>query len=282
MFKLIFVLLASITLWSADSQVDLRIDTNPFVPQQNSSLNVTSTNSVTFSEGNRGLLFSPEMTFHLAGAVDFSLTTAHRHRFKNFILGHNVFLDRTHIDDLQIDQIGTGLDFLAKDFDVRFNYYHPLTQAKETAIYPNKWVDSEVFFKTKYFGVGTGPLYNIDRKDWALHSRVVVPLKTFSVHVGALCGGGDWAQSKVVFSVSFHLFKPRVADRMITPPCHLQRSSFYYTSMYVPPEAPEALKSYIIEKVGKKGIFNPKVGDYLDTVEEGIALQDRDVEKKDE
>lgn len=273
MYTLFFFLIASLSIFGAESQVDLRIDSNPLIPNQRSSLNVTSTNFVDFMEGKHGALLTPEMTFHVNGNTDFSVTMAHRHKFKNVVWGHSVFLDRTHLDFCQLDQVGTGLDLLTNFFDVRLNYYHPLTRFKYPIIFPNRWVDSEVFFKTKFFGVGTGPLYNIDTKTWALHSRIVVPLKTFSIHLGALCGSGPWADSKAVLSVSFHLFRPKTMNRMATPASHLQRSSFYYTSAYVPPELVQKVAPWPVRKSYAKSISPLSAEKYLDFVEETITLQ---------
>lgn len=272
MKKLIAFLSTAITcVFAADSQVDLRIDSNPYDLSGKSSFNVVTTTALQTDSEAHAALFTPEMSFYTNGGIDFSVTAAHRHRFKNIVWGHNVFFDRTNVGGQFCDQVGTGLDLLTNRWDFRANYYHPITDFGYSPLKACKWIDSEIFFKTKYFGVGTGPLYNVDMKNWALHSRLVVPFKDFSLNLGGICGGGETGIAQVLFSISFHIFKPRSNDTLITPPCHIQKASIYYNSVY-------ALQNASHEDVlnGKVRIdYNPNIVTYIEQSEEEMAFQDK-------
>ena len=225
--------------YAADSQVDVRIDTDPNNLQNRSSFNITTTTSQEFGT-DHALLFTPEMTFYNDGSVDFSIGAGHRHNWKGLAFGHHVFFDRSTVGALCLDQVGTGVDVLSDRVDFRANYYHPCTKATDGGFFTVKscrWADAEFFFKTPYFGVGTGPLYNLDFKNWAIHSRLVVPLRDCSVSVGAIAGQGGYGQA--LLSVSFHLFKPKSKGNLTAPSCHVQKSNIYYNFGYMMTTPPD-------------------------------------------
>lgn len=270
MKKLIFILTSAISsVFAADSQVDLRLDTNPSDLNGKSAFNVVTTTAIQADSNNHALLFTPEMSFYANGGIDFSVTSAHRHRHRDFVWGHNVFFDRTNVGGQFCDQVGTGLDLLTNRFDFRINYYHPITDYGASPLRACKWADSEIFFKTKYFGVGTGPLYNVDMKHWALHSRLVVPCRDFTLNFGGLCGEAGY--SSAIFSISFHLFKPKNPDTLTCPPCHVQKANIYYNTGYY---LQGASHDDILH--GKVKIeYNPNVMTYIDQSEEEITFQDK-------
>jgi hypothetical protein len=269
MKKLIFSLLATLsTAFAAESQVDLRIDTNPRDLNAKSSLNVSTTTAV-YVEESHAILMMPEMSFYTNGGIDFSVTGAHRHRWNNWVWGHTMFFDRTYVDGNSLDQIGTGMDLQTDRFDFRANYYHPATHYGNAEFVASKWLDAEIFFKTKYFGVGTGPLYNIDMKAWALHSRIVIPLRNCSLNFGGICGSGELGQSQAVFSISFHLFKPSKANRLISPPCHVQKSNIYYNSAY-------SFEGKDDTQVVLQ--YNPNLVSYIEQTEDEATLGDKEGE----
>lgn len=256
---------------AAESQVDFRIDTDPTNLQGKTSFNLTTTTAIPDDAENHAIIFTPEMSFHTNQCIDFSITTGHRHRWKSWVLGHTLFFDRSNLEGIALDQIGTGVDLQTTRFDFRANYYHPITNLKFSAIQPSRWTDAEIFFKTPYFGVGTGPLYNLDTKTWALHSRLVVPIKDVTLNLGALCGAGEYATTQAMFSISFHLFKPKKPDALISPPCHVHKASLYYNSGYSIENA-----SFDDLYSGKiKLEYNPKIVSYIEQNEDEVTFQDK-------
>ena len=267
---LIFALLSSVLL-AAESQVDLRIDSDPDNLGKRSCFNVTTTNSIT--NQNYAFLFSPSMSFYVDGAVDFSFAFANRYQFSKCVVGHQVFFDRSYRPTLVADQLGTGIDVLTNHFDVRLNYYHPLRTKGLYKFSGSKWMDSEILFKTPYFGVGTGPLYNIDMRTWALHSRLIIPMKGFSVNIGGLCGAG--AYSQLMISLSFHLFPAKNATRLTSPMCHVKKMSIYTDP------------SYVIEALHGKGtarsvqrFYGLETSTYVEQSEESMTLRSREDTEK--
>lgn len=261
-FTILFFSIAT-ALFSADSQVDLRLDTDPSNLQGKSAFNVITTTALQTEDSKHAVLFTPEMSFYANGGIDFSVTTTHRHKYKNVVVGHNIFFDRTNAGSFFLDQLGTGFDLLTPRFDFRVNYYHPITNYAYSPLKACKWADSEIFFKTPYFGVGTGPLYNLDMKEWALHSRVIIPFKDFSLNFGGLCGQAGFSQA--IFSISFHLFKPKSQDILISPPCHVQKANIYYNSGYMFDPMMESKLEY-----------NPNIVTYIEQSEDEITLRDKD------
>lgn len=264
------------TAFAAESQLDLRVDADPINLQRKTSINITSTTSVKTPDEQHGFLITPEMSFYHTGGIDFSVTGAHRHRWDNWVLGHNIFFDRTNFDQFSLDQIGTGVDLQTPRFDFRANCYFPISTSNAKSLKPCKWVDSEIFFKTPYFGIGTGPLYNIDLNTWALHSRIVVPMKDITLNLGGICGAGNYAQNTVMFSMSFHLFKPKKSDALTLPACHVHKSSIYYKSNYSYNSSKEDDKLHST-KPRLKLNYNPNVVVYIDQLEEESTLVDREI-----
>lgn len=277
MKKTLSILLAiGSLLYSAESQVDLRIDTNPMNLQGRSAFNLTTTTSLPDDAENHALIFTPEMSFYTNGGIDFSITTGHRHKWDSWILGHTIFFDRSNVSGIALDQMGTGFDLQTPRFDFRMNYYHPITQLDESPIQLAKWMDAEIFFKTPWFGVGTGPLYNIDQNSFSLHSRIVVPVKDITLNLGALCGEGEMGISQAIFSISFHLFKPKKPNALTSPPCHVQKSHLYYNSGYAYEKASPR------ERIAGKAKldYNPNFVEYIEQSEEEITLLDKKKEEK--
>lgn len=268
--KIVFFVLGISFLNASDNQVDFRVDTDPSNLDHRTSFNVATTTSV--MEGNHSILICPEMTFYTSGGVDFSVAMAHRHRFKGFVLGHQVFFDRSNTRSFDTDQIGTGFDLLTNQFDFRVNYYQPIRSRGVITFKSSKWMDAEILFKTKYFGVGTGPLYNFNMKEWALHSRLVIPMKGFSVNFGALCGQSGLSQALV--SISFHLFKPNHSSALISPPGHVKKSSIYYNSACFF----DGLNNPMVE-VRDMQDFHQDASHYIHQSEEEMTFQKREAAK---
>lgn len=262
----------TLSAFAVDSQVDLRIDTNPYNLEEKSSFNVTTTTAMVSESEKHALIFTPEMSFYANGGIDFSITYGHRHRLSNFVVGHHFFFDRTNVSFKSLDQIGSGIDIQTNLCDFRMNYYHPTTKYGKGSIRACKWADCEIFFKTPYFGVGTGPLYNLDMKAWALHSRIVIPLKSCSLNFGAICGGGEYGQSQAVFSLSFHLFEPNKRDALISPPCHVQKSNIYYNSGYALDKPNFKQRRHGIVKLD----YNPSIVSYIAQTEDDVTLRDKE------
>lgn len=261
MKKLIATLLSTITtVFATESQIDLKIDADPNDLHKKSSFNVMSTTSANSED--HSVLISPEMSLYTTGTIDFSLTGTHRHRLGSYIFGHSIFFDRSNMGFVSFDQLGTGFDVLTKRMEARLNYYHPICYGKKMAVKAAKWLDAEVFFNTPYFGVGTGPIYNIDMKFWALHSRLVIPMRTCSFTLGGICGEKGYAQAFI--SVSFHLFRPAHSDLLIAPPCHTSKSNIYYKSAF---------------KMDTQGnlidIYDQRFVDYISQIEDEVSCKRR-------
>ena len=264
-------------LFAHDSSLDLRIDADPTNLGGSGSMNVTTTNVAEF--GNHSLLFTPEMSFYANGGIDFSVSAGHRHTFWGATFGHHVFFDRSNQGLMTFDQIGTGLDVLTARWDLRANYYEPYYKRARYygpfySVTSSKWADAEIFFKTRFFGVGTGPLYNIDEKHWGLHSRLIIPMNHCSVSIGAICGQSDHAQGCV--SVSFHLFKPKVCSPLVIPGSHVQKSNVYYIFADKEKDPAKRARDEVM-----RPHFNPNMVRYVEQTEDSITLRDKGQHKED-
>jgi len=79
------------------------------------------------------VFFNPKQTWSHPHSDELNLGAGIRQIFDDdYILGMHIFYDKKHsINKLWHEQIGVGLEYLSEPLDVRINYYHPITDAKE-------------------------------------------------------------------------------------------------------------------------------------------------------
>ncbi len=78
------------------------------------------------------LFFNPKQTWHSPRSDETNLGIGLRQLFEDkYIIGLNFFYDRRYSPNKFVHrQIGVGAEYLSEPFDLRFNYYHPVTRTK--------------------------------------------------------------------------------------------------------------------------------------------------------
>lgn len=212
----------SIILPATESMSDLRIAVDPTDAKNRSHIDFISQTS--FDMGRFSFLVNPELAFYLNRSVDFGLSLGHRWPTRIGAFGHHVFFDRSQMPTISVNQFGSGIDWLTPKFDLRANYYHPISPAitlKDRLVKPCKWLEMESVFKTKYFNVAAGPTYNIDSGIFGVQSRFVVPFERFSLGLG---GSIDQSGRKETFLLtSFHLYRDKGGEYSNIPASHTKR-----------------------------------------------------------
>lgn len=251
--------------FSHQHSVDLKMSVDPIDAKNRSHIDIVAQKAFEFK--NFSILLSPEIAFYFNKSVDFGLTLGHRWNLAYGAVGHYVFFDRSQLPKISVNQVGSGFDYITDKFDVRLNYYHPISpalQLKDRIVKPCKWIESEGIFKHKYVHIGAGPTFNIDAKVVGVQSKIIFPFDKFSLGLGASI---DQNKHKQLFLItSFHLYKTSKYNHANSPSSHTKRPKIY---------------SYKIKQEPSK-VSAPKVKEEEEEIE-GVEEQsdDQDSEQKD-
>lgn len=254
-------------LLMANSYLDLHCAIDPYDLRGQTRFDLSAPHVFFHQDGS--LIFTPEASVYTNSNVELGFSLAKKHQWGEHIVGTHVFYDRSHISGNSFHQTGIGAVYSTDRFDFTTNYYHPLTKVQGSswdAVTPTKWVDTEMLLKTPYFHVGTGPIYNIQYKHFALHSRLVVPTKHCMFSVGGVIGEGGYSQG--FFSVSFNLMKNGEITPLSTPISRTKKCSVAFYSS-------DVKKAKKLEKYAKqveKDVVHPR---NVDATAPAVILADQ-------
>lgn len=128
------LLLTSLTLFSAESQLDLRYRTPKGVGYDKGYASIDY--FLCHQWGNPELLFNARGHVFNDGNVAGNIGLGYRHGIKEekYLLGANLFYDFRNSKPLFANQAGLGFEFLSRNFDVRLNGYMPVGKKNELKI----------------------------------------------------------------------------------------------------------------------------------------------------
>lgn len=237
LMSMIFPLLISIsTMFGYDSYVDLQFTADPYDLRGQTHLDICAPH-VFYHEGG-SLIVTPEVTSYVNSNTDIGLSVAKKFEYGSHTFGVHSFYDRSSLQGAAFHHVGGGISIGSERFEVTGNYYHPLTNlvyfegdfyTPGALMKASKWADTEFLMKTKYFNVGTGPIYNFDYKEFALHSRLIIPTDKCQISIGGILSESGFTHA--FLSVSFSLMKNPSSSSLSRPISRTKKSSISFQNI---------------------------------------------------
>lgn len=227
------LIVAVSSLFGYDSYIDLNFTADPYDLRGQTHFNISAPH--VFYQTDGSIVITPEVATYVNSNTDMGISIAKKHKVGSHVIGMNTFYDRSSIQGYTFHHAGTGLYISSDHFEVTANYYHPLTKKvflvgdlfkPDKIIAPCKWADCEFLMSTKYFKIGTGPIYNFDFNEFALHSRLVIPTEKCQFSIGGILSEGGFTQA--FLSLSFSLMKNPSSSSLSTPINRTKKSSISF------------------------------------------------------
>lgn len=209
--------------------IECFLTVDPFHPNQKSKADFHS--YIMMPVGSSFMVFSPRIGTYLDGSLDLSVGVGSRHQIGENVFGYHAFWDYSVSGSLSLHQVSPSIEYITPDFDVRVNYYHPLDSYKlknGMVYFPQRWMETEAIFKTPYFHIGGGPVYNLSSKIFGAKVKISVPFQYFTVSSTAyLSSNSDKNYSCVSVGIPLYSSKNQPINRSSSVKHHvLGMSSF--------------------------------------------------------
>lgn len=198
---IIATILIARSLFSYDTETRIKLDSK-------GSMEAQSFFDLPLSRS-QSILLNPRLHLHKNNLLDGSLGIGYRHPVSIYTLGYYIYGDMSWRSPFLFYQISPGLEFLAPFFELRLNYYHPISQKKTDGKFsytPSKWINLEGVLKLPYFQIDAGPTYNFKDKSLGSQFGITVPLKNFDIGCSFHKNSNNKMQS--LFFVTLKLFNP--------------------------------------------------------------------------
>lgn len=233
------LLAAGSSLFAYDSYIDCQVTANPYDLRGQTHIDITAPHVFYHEQGS--VIFTPELTSYVGSNTDIGFSLAKKHLIGPFTVGSHIFYDRSSFPGGNFHHVGSGIFVGTDHFEFTSNYYHPLSPGwsipaipmvrADAFVKPCKWIDSEFQIKSPWFQVGTGPIYNFDYKEVALHSRLIVPTERCTFSLGGMMSESGFCQGFI--SVSFSLMKNPSSSMLSTPLNRTKKCSVAYQNISV-------------------------------------------------